>query len=141
MTSPISTAQMKAMWGAAKRAGVDESVLRDIVESETGARSISKLTTEQAAAVLNRLIPNARRSGGSVRRFEELKRRPGMATPKQLRKIEAMVAERFRAGDKAAALREWLKTRFNVADLRFLSRTRASDVIVALEKMEVVRAA
>jgi hypothetical protein len=34
-----------------------------------------------------------------------------------------------------------LKTRFNVADLRFLSRTRASDVIVALEKMEVVRAA
>lgn len=146
--APITRNQLRALWASARDKGLEEEALRDIVKDETGARSISRMTTEQAAAVLKRLgvAPIARKDGRGAggeghKRFDDLGRRPGMATPKQLRKIEAMVADRFRAEDKGAALRQWLKDRFGVADLRFLPRYRASDVIVALEKMEVLRAA
>lgn len=154
----ITPAQLRAIWGAAKRQAIDESTLRDLVEAETGARSISAMSTAQAATVLNRLLgttPLARSDGrgagggghpaeGEGRRFADLGERRGMATPRQLRKIEAMWRDRSRmptAAEQDAALRAWLTARWGVGDLRFLSRFRASDVIVALEKMEVIRAA
>ncbi len=146
-----TNAQLRAIWGAAKRQAIDESTLRDLVEAETGARSISAMSPAQAATVLNRLLGTAplarsdgRGAGGEGRRFADLGERRGMATPRQLRKIEAMWRDRSRmttADEQDAALRAWLTARWGVGDLRFLSRFRASDVIVALEKMEVIRAA
>lgn len=142
-----STAQLRAIWGAAKRKAIDESTLRDLVEAETGERSISAMTTAQAATVLNRLLgtkDQRPKTNGRRGRFADLGERRGMATPKQLRKIEAMWRDRSRmpsADEQDAALRAWLTARWGVGDLRFLSRFRASDVIVALEKMEVIRAA
>jgi len=132
--SALSPDQLRAIWTMTKAAGLDEGALRDLVEAVSGQRSTRGLTMHQASQVLDRLSsrPEPRRH-----RHRKMDGRPNMATGAQLRKIEAMWAERARAHDKAASLRQWLNNRFSISDLRFLSRSRASNVIVALEKMEV----
>lgn len=138
----ITQNQIKAIWTATRNQGLDEDTLRDLVENISGQRSTRALTIAQASEVLNRLTGDARpvRRGNSCnhRRYQEMDGRPDMATGAQLRKIEAMWAERSRSTDKSGALRIFLSRRFGVSDLRFLGRSRASNVIVALEKMEVI---
>jgi len=134
----ITPDQLRAIWTIARGSGVDEDALRDVVENVSGQRSTRGMTRDQASAVLRRLTGEGRRGGRGKSRHREMDGRRNMATAKQLRKIEAMWADRARADDKALALRRLLQHKFGVSDLRFLSRTRASDVIVALEKMEVV---
>lgn len=132
----ITPEQLRAIWTIARSHDVDEDTLRDMVEAASGQRSTRGLSCSQASALLNKLSGQNRRRNKS--RYRELDGRPNMATGPQLRAIEAMWASRARAKDKAAALRAWLSNRFGVADLRFLSRSRASDVIVALQKMEEI---
>lgn len=137
MSDKLTGGQLRMIWMTAKDKGLDEDTLRALVNRETGSTSISKLTKAQAAQVINAMAEDSVRS---KRRHANLDGRPNMATGAQARKIEAMWAERSRADDKAASLREFLRHKFTVEDLRFLSRRRASDVIHALEKMEVIRA-
>ncbi|MDP8255838.1 MAG: DUF1018 domain-containing protein [Candidatus Alcyoniella australis] len=63
---PLSPAQLRAIWAKAHALGLDEELLRDVVEAETGGRSISSLSRDQASGVLNRLgqerAPRRRRS-------------------------------------------------------------------------------
>jgi hypothetical protein len=132
----ITSEQLRAIWTISKANGVEEDVLRQIVEDISSQDSTRALTKDQASAVLNRLNGERPRRRGKTR-HREFDGRIGMATSKQLRKIEAMWAEIARAKDKDGSLRQFIQNRFGVSDLRFLDRKRASDVIVALEKMEV----
>jgi len=127
--------QLRAIWAASKSAGMSEESLRDLVEAETGSRSISGLSKDGAGRVLNRLFSGPQKQ--KPKRYSDCDRRPGMATGAQLRKIEVMWKGRARSDDKAASLRTFLHNKFGASDLRFLKRSVASDVIVALEKMEV----
>ena len=133
----ITPDQLRALWTIAGGLGVAEDTLRDLVESISGQRSTRGLSLEQASRVIDRLS-GKQQGGGGKARHRELDNRPNMATGAQLRKIEAMWAERSRAEDKSGSLRRFVQHKFSVSDLRFLGRTRASDVIVALEKMEVL---
>lgn len=75
--------------------------------------------------------------------FEQLGCRPGMATPSQLRNIEALWkdASRIRSNDdRAAALRSWLFKFFKISDLRFLPADQVSKVLKALRAMKGRRA-
>lgn len=88
--------------------------MRNVVEAVSGQRSTRGLSLDQASEVLNRLT-NRRFAHDRARgknKYREMDGRRGMATGAQLRKIEAMWAERARAHDKDAALRQWLSNRF-----------------------------
>lgn len=72
-------------------------------------------------------------------KYEELGRRPGMASPPQLRMIEAMWKDvsKYHAEDKRArALRKFTFRITGVEDLRFLKNWQVSKIIRALEAMK-----
>ncbi len=133
---PLTEAQLRAIWTLRSRLGLDEDALRDMVQRVSGQRSTRHLTAGQAHEVLEAM------AGGTIDvvsrkdRHADLDGRPGMATAKQLRKIEALWADVSRAPDreKPQALRKWLANHFGVSDLRFIKRDQASLIIVALEK-------
>ncbi|MDP8255597.1 MAG: hypothetical protein P9M14_07610 [Candidatus Alcyoniella australis] len=54
-TDPLTSAQLRAIWATARDISLDEELLRDVVETETGSRLISSLSRDQASGVLNRL--------------------------------------------------------------------------------------
>ena len=60
-----------------------------------------------------------------------------MATPSQLRKLEAVWADISNAADKSVTLRQFIKRQFHVDDLRFLTKARASQIIAILEKIKL----
>ena len=69
-------------------------------------------------------------------RFNSLKNRPDMATPEQLRKIEAMWHDMCYAKNKPAALRKFLWRMVRVTDLRFLKFIQADRMIEILKKIQ-----
>jgi len=132
----ITDPQRKAIFVYARNLGLDDATLHELVHQITGRTSIADLTLDQASAVISHLldISSGHKPQASSLKFSDMDGRPGMATGAQLRKIEAMWANVSTAKDKSAALRRWLSNKFQVSGLRFLTRGRASDVIVALEK-------
>ncbi len=73
------------------------------------------------------------------KQYESLGKRPGMASPAQLRKIEAMWKDIIGIRDserRKQALRSWLYRFFKCSDLRFLAADQVSKVIQALREMK-----
>jgi hypothetical protein len=71
--------------------------------------------------------------------FSNLGFRPGMASPAQLQKIEAMWNALYPAHhteDGQASLRTFLSRKFKVSDLRFLDGTTAGKVLGALNAIK-----
>lgn len=72
-------------------------------------------------------------------KYKDLANRPGMASPKQLRMVEAMWGDVTRAKtykEKRTALRSFLKNKFKVEDLRFLTTKNIRRVIKTLQTMK-----
>lgn len=138
---PVNKGQIKAIHALKRALGMDEETYRQMLSGFAGVQSSKELTTLQA----DRLIVDMKRKAGqdtltrhSAGRHESLQGRPGMATPAQLRKIEATWREVSRAEDPAArakALRGFLFRIARVSDLRFLDSKGASKIICALETM------
>lgn len=132
----------------AKQAGLEDDDYRAALEAATGMRSCKGMSYGEAAAAIrhfdSRQAQGARRKaqGKTVspepcalsRKFEELRDRPGMATPQELRKIEAMWAD-IAIGDPGATLRAYLFRMCRVTDLRFLNAEGAYIVIEGIKKM------
>ena len=71
-------------------------------------------------------------------KYEELGRREDMATPKQLRMIEAMwkdVSHYKHSVERARALRSFLR-RFGVSDMRFISQPSVRAIVAAMKSMK-----
>lgn len=115
--------------------------------SSYGVGSSKDLSDSDAGHLLNMLIDMGvaakvwvNHSGRQSRqkKYDDLRGRDqDMATPRQLRMIEAMWAEVSRATDddgREKALRVWLG-RFKVSDIRFVDKRTASKIITALESM------
>jgi len=86
--------------------------------------------------------PSARRGGKKAAwgktMYDELGDRPGFATPKQLRKIEAMWSEVTRAKGQAArekALAHFLKRQVGVEAMAFVLREHVQIIIHAINHM------
>lgn len=72
-------------------------------------------------------------------KYNELGRRPGMASPAQLRMIEAMWADvsyQKTSGEKGRALDRFIFNYFHISSLRFLESRQAKKIIRVLEEME-----
>ncbi len=111
-----------------------------------GVESCKALDREEAAQLITYMVQLGMEAGvwqerkPEPKRHEELKGRgPDMATPTQLRTIEALWGEFSRAEGSEAkekTLRQFLENKFKVSHLRFLSRAKASKIIYALERMQ-----
>ncbi|MFH0935179.1 MAG: regulatory protein GemA, partial [Pseudomonadota bacterium] len=106
------------------------------------------LTAVEAASLINLFEMQAFKIGiwkmreaapAGSKRFEEYGKRPGMASPKQLRMLEAMwmgVSRQPTRGEKELALGHFIKRITGVDHLRFLDAVDARKVIKAIEAMQ-----
>jgi len=142
---PISKQQIRAIHTLKNAAGMDDDTYRAMLREFDGVESSTALTLRQADALIDDLKRKAGQEPRQQRkatRHNDLEGRPGMATPPQLRKIEAIWSEVSRAEDpesRAKALRSIVGRIAKVSDLRFLDREGASKVINALEAMKKSR--
>jgi len=122
----------------------DESYRQTLLHN-FGVTTSKAITCDQANALIATLEEKAIEKGVWIKhegatKYENLGNRPGMASPAQLRKIEALwrdVTGLEGREDRKKTLRAFLNKRFKVADLRFLEADRVKKVIHALEHMKM----
>jgi len=129
---------------AKKDLGLDGTQYEDVLRANSGKESAALLTDAEAAAVLDHFEqlgwkPRRRRKKkqGMALRFEGLAGRPGMASPAQLRKIEATWMTHPGVLEKnEAALRRFLINRFHVSGLRFIEDHQVGKILRAIESIK-----
>ena len=136
----MSTAyQIKIIHVAKAQLGISDDDYRDMLkERYYGKKSSKHLSVKEAADLIAHFEKCGfkRFSKSRSTRFNELESRPGMASPRQLRKIEAMWGDMCKANSKAAALRKFLWREVKVTDLRFLEKHKAHKMIEILKKIQ-----
>ncbi|MBI3584006.1 MAG: regulatory protein GemA [Nitrospinae bacterium] len=140
----ITKKQINKIHALKNAMGWDEHGYRATLLYNYGVRTSKDMTWKQADEFSNFLEEKAIKRGvwkkfNGKERFEELKNRPNMATPPQLRMIEAMWKDVSSAGNekqRREALRGFLRKYFKVSDLRFLDRGTVGKVITALKNMQ-----
>ena len=117
--------------------GLDDDLYRDMLMS-FGVLSSKNLTQGEAKVLIEILEDKVNELKiMPKKKFDELDNRENMATPLQLRKLEALWADISGKKDKKKTLREFLNKHFHVDDLRFLTKKRASQIIAVFEKIKV----
>lgn len=140
--------QIKKLHTLYSALGLTEEEYRLTLFANFNTDSTKNLTYAEAALLIEHLEEMALEKGVWVKypgksAFEHLGVRPGMATPSQLRNIEALWKDANRIkrnADRAAALRSWLFKFFKISDLRFLPADQVSKVLKALRAMKERRA-
>jgi len=142
---PIQKYQVKKIHALKSALQWDEETYRAVLCDGFGVTTSKELSTVQAGLLIRNLESKAIALGvwvlrnGKSKKHDDLNGRGGMATPPQLRKIEATWQEVSRASDPASrskALRTFVMRVAKVSDLRFLDQDGASKVINALNKMK-----
>jgi hypothetical protein len=141
----INSTQIKKMHALKNALKMPDSAYRKLLFTEFYPATSSKnLTFEQAEEFINNLEAMAIDMGAWEKyegreKYENLGFRQGMATPAQLRLIEALwndVSVITESKSRQKALRSWLQKRFKVSDIRFLDSTATKKVIYALNHMK-----
>lgn len=122
---------------AKKDLGLDDGDYRHFLESVTGKESAKYLTDREASNVLDEF----KRRGWKVKttkpralKFEDLDNRDGMASPKQLRMIEAMWMTGKNIREKTpAALRSFLQNKFQISALRFIQDDQVGGIVRSIK--------
>lgn len=121
----ISTAQMRMMYGLAKKCSMDNEELHSLVFRHSSVESIKELTMYQAKGIIDYLMYL---SG------QEKKEIPDRATEAQRVFIHGLARD-LGWEDSPKRMRGFLEARFGVADIAFLTQEKASSVIEALKAM------
>ena len=136
----IEPGQIKRIHALVNRMGISDEDYRARLDEEFGVRTCKKLSRDQADRFIRNMETIANRmgidTGGRRRKYT---RRPGMATPAQLRKIEAMwadVSHQKTAAARRKSLGAFLEKRFGVSDLAFVTHEMPSKIIHTLEAMK-----
>ena len=139
--------QIKVIHALKNALQMSESAYRQVLVNRYGAVTSKALNVDEAADLIAYLEDMAVEAGvwepyARKKKYEDLKGRPYMATPKQLRMIEAMwkdVSRHKRTKEREAALRAFLKRIVGVDDLRFLEDWQVPKVVEALRAMRDAR--
>lgn len=126
MAKPVSGKQIAMMYGMAKRCGLDNDTLHDLVKCRTGQDSIRALSSGQANLVIGRMQELL---------GESAKTPSDRATEAQVRKIYG-IAREMGWMDNPMRLRSFLEKRFGCSDVAFLPASKVSAVIEALKAMQ-----
>lgn len=124
---------------------ISDDLYSEMLGNRYNVDSCKDLTQAQAKEFITFLKIQANESGlhfpqKSFNKFKHnnLTDRNGMASPKQLRKIEAMWLEYtndFNETNRIKRLNSFLDKRFKITNLKFLPIGKASKVIYCLQKM------
>ena len=121
--------------------GLDDDLYREMLMS-FGVCSSKDLTFTEASAMLDILETRAEERNLWKRMpkpYEDLNRDSKMATPPQLRMIKGLWREICYFDNNEFAnksLRKFLKTKFKVDDINFLTKTKAIKVIQAIKAIK-----
>lgn len=143
--SKITPGQIKLIHVLKGKLGLTDEAYRSIL-LDYHAFSSTQLSSAQAEHLIWFLQKNAEREGKWIRpaqRYANLTGRRGMATPKQLRMIEAMwadVSTAYSGVARAVALKTFLR-RFGAASMEELEYWQVHKVVSALQAMQASRQA
>ncbi|MBF0516358.1 MAG: DUF1018 domain-containing protein [Nitrospirae bacterium] len=147
----ITPGQIKKIKTLQRHVGVDDDVYEQLVKEYSGGRvtSCTGMDYYEAGKLIDhleqlaqKLTNNWEKRHSPCNKYDCLaKRDETMATPAQLRMIEAMWRERSFAKDidKAKMLR-WFIQRFGVSDILFLTKLDVRKVKRALDNMPILSA-
>ena len=125
--------QIKRIHTIKNALGLDDDLYRDMLASFDVQSS--KDLTETEANILIEILYDKQKTNYK-KRFNTLHYRDKeMATPYQLRKIEVMWSEFDCTENRKKSLRTFMKNKFGVSDLRFVTKKIASSLIFVIEKM------
>lgn len=142
----ITLKQIKKIHALKNRLGWSDEQYREylMTEGDGFATSCKDLSETEAEKLIRKMELEAAAKGvwkryGRGDKYDALAGREGMASPKQLRMIEAMWKEvsKYRKTEaRERALRYFLHRIIRVDDLRFIEAWQVSKVIKALEEMK-----
>lgn len=132
------------------RIGMSDEDYRSMLWDRFRASSSNELDARQSqelVASLHQLLPAEERAkhprpqiaAGAARRFEGLAGRDDMATPAQLRMLEASFVQRSRAEtlpEKQAAFRAWLRSRFRIDRIEWIPRDQVGRILRATQGID-----
>lgn len=132
--------QLKKIHTLRRQIGMDEEQYRDMLKDNFSVESSKDLTLLQARDLLDRLdrILNGGQLKAPFKKWENYDGRAGMATAAQLRMVEAMwkdVSRQKTAPEREAALKEFLSSRFQIADITWMEKKHVQKVVKTLKVM------
>jgi len=125
---------------AKKELNLGDEIYRDILRVNSGKESAKDLTPTEAWKVLEHFkslgwVPRGSKERAKTK-YNKLSKRPGMASPAQLRKIEAMwMTGRNIRNKTPQGLRSFLFNKFKISDLRFVEVWEVGKIIRAIESI------
>ncbi len=136
---PIKAWRIKRIHALLSKCGIADEDYRARMKENYGVSTYKELSSKQAKTLIGDIEAFAKEWNIDIGGKREWARRPGMATPAQLRKIEAMwknVSRAKTAKARSKALRTFLTNRFGVSDLRFMTHEMPPKIIRALYAMK-----
>lgn len=154
--STITSGQIRKIHALKGALALDDDVYREVLAVGFGVRSSKELSLHQAKGLIEHLESKAVAAGmwerrgekpsctpkycsGQGKKYDDLGQRNGdMATPKQLRLIDALWSEASRAEtaeERKKALRHFITRIAKISDIRFLDMAGAQKVINGLNAM------
>ena len=132
--------QRKKIGFLRKLTGLDEEVYREILFGFNGAKSSKDLTAFNAQDLIEYLEKKAREMGVyKAKKYENLGYRRGMATPKQLRYINALwkdVSFQTTEENKEKAFNAFIYRITGVQRVNFLTSRDVSKIVKAIKTMQ-----
>lgn len=144
----INKRQIKLIHTLIHAIGMDDDTYRAMLEARAGVRSSLNLTYANARTLIEDLEGEAVELGVWKRhhwpaetgrlKYEDLGHRPGMASPAQLRMIEAMwkeVSYQETDEEKERAMRRFLMSHYHIAAIEWVEDWQAKKIIRTLNAM------
>ena len=131
-----------------KQIGLSEDVYREMLYNGYQADSCTQLTEQQLKQLLNMLKKDGIKDGKykptkkyafQKYKYDDLGHREGMASPRQLRKIEAMwfdVSKQTNDTDRENALINFLSKHFGIDAMKWVDDKMAAKLISTLNEMQ-----
>jgi len=126
----------KTIHGLARLLGLNDEAYRDMLNDRYHVRSSKELNPQQRFQLIKELREKVH---GNVQKFNDLmERKKHLATPRQLRAIEAMWAQVSRAStakDRSKALNAFCKRLTGVEVITWICKDDAKIIIKAIQAM------
>lgn len=138
MTAPADkrAEQYRQIHGLVRLLGMNDEAYRDMLRDRYGVESSKQLSTQQRGSLIRNLREQVH---GNVAEFNDLvDRKKHLATPKQLRAIDAMWAKVSRAttpADRKKALNAFVKRLTGIDNVRWITMHDARTLIRAINTM------
>ena len=136
-----TTSQIRKIHTLKGLLGLEDDLYRDMLFS-FGVCTSKDLTFTEAAVLLDILETKAVERNlwkKQPKKYDDLNQRDNMATPPQLRMIKGLWRDICYVNNDQTAtksLRKFLKSKFKIEDIRFLTKAKATKVIQAIKGIQ-----